>query len=50
MGCVTKIKPQRDWLIKCDIIITESGKQIPMYYREKTFSNLFERIAWERGQ
>ena len=50
MGCVTKVKPQRDWLIKCDIIITESGNRIPMFYREKTFSNLFERIAWERGQ
>ena len=49
MGVVRKVNPQRDWLIKCDIVVTESGQRIPMFYRERTFSNLFERIAWEHG-
>lgn len=50
MGCVTQVKPYRDWIVHCDIVITESGTQIPMYWRDKTFRNFFERTAWENGQ
>lgn len=48
MGYITRVKPYRDWLIHCDVIVTESGNRIPMFYCDKTFRNLFERVAWER--
>ena len=48
MGCLTKVKPQQDWVIHCEIITTESGNQIPMYWRDKTFHHMFERIAWNQ--
>jgi len=46
MGCVQIIKPWRDWVIHCERL--ESGAL--MFWADKTFRNMFERIAWENGQ
>lgn len=48
MGCMTKVKPKQDWVVHCEIVKTESGKLIPMYWRDRTFHNFFERVAFER--
>jgi len=31
----------------CEIVILESGKKIVKFWADKTFRNLFERIAFE---
>lgn len=49
MGVVKVVKPAGDWVIHCDIVTTESGQQIPMFWRDMTFHSFFERLAWETG-
>ena len=49
MGVVRKVKPTQDWVIHCDIVKTESGMLIPMYWRDRTFHSFFERKAWEES-
>jgi hypothetical protein len=49
MGCMARVNEYQEWIVHCDILTTESGKQIPMFWADKTFRNFFERSAWKSG-
>jgi hypothetical protein len=47
MGCVTRVNEYRDWVLHCEVRVMESGKQLLMFWRDRTFHNLFERMAFQ---